>query len=195
MKLGEVRDREVDPPVPDGGSQPDEAARAEAYALDLLARRQRSVFELRQRLMGRGYQRSTAEALIERLLRVGYLDDWKFARTWVEVRGLGRPCGPALLRQELRLKGVPVEIVSEALRELLGPEVERDLAVQAAAKRVGRTRGQLRSAATTGSPLNASDTRKARQQLRGFLRRRGFSGSACQAGVESAFGQDWEVEE
>lgn len=164
----------------------DEPARAEAYALDLLARRQRSVYEVRQRLTARGYSEGVVEQLLERMLRIGYLNDRQFARTWVEVRGFGRPCGPALLRQELRLKGIDPALIAEVLAEAMGHEVETGLAVEAARKRLRGTMNIGRA----GEPADPSDVRKARERLWGFLRRRGFSGAACEAGLDSAFGRE-----
>ena len=58
-------------------------------------------------------------------------------RNWTEYRLLHSPSGRRRLEAELRQKGVDAHIVDRVLSELLPPEVEQRLCVEAA---VGRAR-------------------------------------------------------
>jgi regulatory protein len=151
----------------------DSVRRAEIYALDLLARRPRTVREMAQKLEARGHSETVVADLLARMERVGYLDDRRFTRYWVEERARARPCGPARLRRELFLRGVPAEVVSSVLAEEMTAEVEETLAVRAAMKKAGS--GRLEPGAAT-------------RRLWGFLRRRGFGIGACRAALAAVSG-------
>src|SRR5262245_43771008 len=95
----------------------DEIGRATESALGLLARRPRSVREIRDRLRQKGYGPATIDRAIEKLEGWNYVDDNEFARYWVENRSTHKPRGHRLLEQELRQKGVDRELVKEAIAE------------------------------------------------------------------------------
>lgn len=88
-----------------------------AAAARLLEQRQRSVADLRGRLLAAGYPEALVAVAVDRLLAVGYLDDEAFARAWVESRDRARPRGEHALRRELALRGVDRELVETVLRE------------------------------------------------------------------------------
>lgn len=187
--------------VPTGeGSPPspeDLARKAEAYALDLLARRSRTERELSLRLGSKGYPADIVTELVARCLRVGYLDDRAFARQWVEQRSQSFPCGASRLRQELVVKGVAPTVAAEVLTELLPPEVEARLAVALVGRRAAqrpRARGGAPVEPRGGArPSPAGIRRKTEERLWGFLRRRGFGAWACQEAMKAVFGskEEW----
>ena len=78
---------------------------AKAAALRLLTFRDRSTHELRVRLE-RDYPPEEVEKTIDYLQGIGYLDDLRFARGYVQYRNGHRPTGNYLLRLELSSKGV-----------------------------------------------------------------------------------------
>jgi regulatory protein len=162
-------------PRESGSGREDPARRAEAYALDLLALRPRTVRELSARLRSKGYAEETIADLVSRAERAGYLDDRKFAAAWVEERCRSFPCGPARLRAELGQKGVDDRIVSTVLAEHLPPEREAALAVRVASKR---------------APSEAA----AKKKLWDLLRRRGFGGRACEEALRVVYGPLDELE-
>jgi regulatory protein len=86
-------------------------------ALDFLAVRPRSEWEVRDRLRRKGVPDTDIQGVIERLHRAGYLDDAAFARFWIEERARSSPRGPRLLQQELRRKGVGGAVIAQALAE------------------------------------------------------------------------------
>jgi regulatory protein len=133
---------------------------SEAAALErvgrLLVERPRSEAEVRQRLARAGTAPETIDQVVERLRCNGDLDDGSFARTWVENRMAFRPRGAAMLRAELRRKGVPSAAIDSALAEVDEPQ-----AAWAAARRVAQRWTNLDSSAR-------------RRRLYAYLQRRGF---------------------
>lgn len=134
--------------------------RAHEIALRFLRYRPRSEREVADHLRRKGFDAQTVEAVLERLRRVGLVDDRAFARFWVENRAAFRPRGRTALQAELRRKGVPPAIIQEVLAEA-SPD-ERALALRLARERARRLRGL--------------DPRTLRRRLAGYLLRRGFDG-------------------
>jgi regulatory protein len=93
----------------------DEAERAYERALSLLSYRPRSESEVRGRLRRKQVEAEAIDSAVERLKRAGLLDDLEFARYWIENRLRFRPRGARALRHELRARGVPHPVISEAL--------------------------------------------------------------------------------
>lgn len=133
---------------------------SEAAALErvgrLLVERPRSQAEVRQRLDRAGFPPETTQRVLERLRQSGDLDDGSFARVWVENRMAFRPRGAALLRAELRRKGVAPEEIDSALAG-----IDETEAAWAAAQRVAQ-RWPGRDPATR------------RERMYAHLQRRGF---------------------
>lgn len=88
---------------------------AREKALQLLARRPRSVAEVRRALADKGYEEAIIAWVVTHLTEVQLLDDLAFARYWIEQRDAFRPRSRAFLRQELRQKGIALDIVEAVL--------------------------------------------------------------------------------
>ena len=111
-------------------------------AAKLLAARQRSVEELRERLLsGRGATKANVEEVIARLREYDYLDDVKFAQSYASLRLRERPIGRRRLQRDLWLKKVDKQTAETALDEVFEATPEADLVDRAIAKRV-RLRGK-----------------------------------------------------
>lgn len=136
-------------------------AEQKAYdrAVRFLAHRPRSQGEVRRSLEQSGIDQAVVQAVIDRLVRQGYLDDAEFARFWVEDRQRFKPRGAYALRQELRQKGVDDVTIETAVA---------DLDVAAAAYDAAHPR------ALRLSNLISSDPKMFRRKLSDFLLRRGF---------------------
>jgi regulatory protein len=100
-------------------------------ALDFLALRPRSEREVQDRLRRKGIEAEDIARVIERLRRVGYLDDMAFALYWIGERARSSPRGPRLLQQELRRKGVNSAIIAQALADFAAEQQEKQAALQA----------------------------------------------------------------
>jgi regulatory protein len=149
-----------------------ERALAMDRALNFLGYRARSRVEVERRLHRAGYGEGTVDAVVGRLVELGYVNDGEFARTFVE--GRAAKYGPRRLMRDLRQGGVDPEVSRQAVDERFEGDMERQAAFAAAKRRYNTEEG--------------SDAQSRR--VYGFLARRGFSTEVC-AEVASEFrGQD-----
>ena len=108
-------------------------------ALGLLAVRPRSRRELEGRLLQAGFDRGEVADVLERLERVGLIDDAAFARAVAE-QGFGvRRSGSRAVRAALAAKDVAAETTASVIDELGGDEEAR--ALDLARSRLTRLRG------------------------------------------------------
>jgi len=142
----------------------EEVHKATEAALVLLEVRARARREVETRLAQKGYDEGIIAQVLEKLTRLGLLDDVQFAAQWVEAKtrvGGSRPIGKRRLSSELFGKGVAKDQIAEAV-EKVTTEDELALARAAAGKKV-------RVVPTDRDALQAE-----RRKLMGFLQRRGF---------------------
>jgi SOS response regulatory protein OraA/RecX len=85
--------------------------------LRFLEARARSVAEVRRRLTQVGYREELVTGAIERLTKLGMLDDGAFATQWVESRDRAHPRGEHALMLELRQKGIDAALIARILRD------------------------------------------------------------------------------
>ena len=123
---------------PGGGERQEEVEKAKQAMLRLLSVRMRSRWELRSKLSGRRFSPRALDDALNDLERVGLVDDGKFARLFLESRLHRRPRSYRILRRELSSKGVPDEMIEEAVEELQREVSEEELARQALGPRMGR---------------------------------------------------------
>ncbi|MBV9606754.1 MAG: regulatory protein RecX [Solirubrobacterales bacterium] len=104
--------------------------KALAIAYRHLNRRECSEAEMRVRLGRAAVDPPEAEQAIAILLEQGYLDDERFARLFAQDKRELEQWGSDRIRQALRARGVPSDLVVNALDELPGEsELERATAV------------------------------------------------------------------
>lgn len=146
-------------------SEPSSSQRAYQYALRLLTARDYTEARLRVKLRNREFDEADVEAALGRLVSEGWVDDRRFAERFAEsALATGRYYGPRL-RQEMRRRGLPPELVADVLSMIMEEHDEcQDMRV------VFERRFSGFSFAT------ASD--KEKRRALGFLQRRGFGFSA-----------------
>lgn len=125
---------------------------------NLLSYRERSSYELKERLLQKGYREEKIDAAIEYLQDAGYLNDRDFACKWIKYRLKHRPRGRYLLIKELAAKGIGEEIIERTLKDLLDPEKELEMGLSLARKWLN---------------LNSRD--KDTNKLKRYLYNKGFS--------------------
>lgn len=86
-------------------------------ALDLLSRRARSEWELRDYLKRKDYAPEVVDSVMNRLQEAGHVDDYKFATSWVETRHLLKNISQRKLWQELKQKHIADDIITQVLEE------------------------------------------------------------------------------
>jgi regulatory protein len=147
-----------------------------------LGARPRTQREVERRLARAGVEPPTIAGTVERLARLGYLDDAAFVRWWVEQRDRRAPRGRRMLEAELRQRGVGRDVL-EALRdELASPERGADDDTLPGSD---EERAQTALAAhLRGRPLPTEP--KALQRLGTFLMRRGFDPETVRSVLRAA---------
>lgn len=140
----------------------EEKNKALQFAMKLIGLRRRSEFEIRERLKQKNFSEEISEETISELKKYKYLDDEKFAESYINDRINLRPCGKRLIKMELARKGVSENIIENKLDELLSFEKELELAEKIIAKKL-RIIGE------------ESEKNKLRQKLMASLQLKGFS--------------------
>ncbi|HEU0007488.1 MAG TPA: regulatory protein RecX [Terriglobia bacterium] len=96
-----------------------------ASALKALTRRPFSTRELEQRLLRSCPEAAAVNRVIERLKNAGYLDDRKFAETFIQSRLHHKAQGRARIERELRARGLNPALVREELEKAYPPQAEQ----------------------------------------------------------------------
>jgi regulatory protein len=133
-----------------------DAAEIRRAAMDLLARREHSLRELRHKLLRRFGDTPLIEEALSRLADDNLQSDERYAGSFVRQRA-ARGYGPVRIRQEMREKGLDKPAIAAAMA---GASIDwRSLAAEVSRKKFGDTR--------------AADTRERARRSR-FLLYRGF---------------------
>ena len=140
-------------------------------ALNFISFRPRSETEVRENLRKHDTPDEIIPEVLDRLRRVGLVDDVQFAQNWIENRSTFRPRGKRALAVELRQKGISDEAINEALLEL----DEDRLAYKAALKQSHKYQGL--------------EWQKFRQKMSAFLARRGFTYEVAKPVIEQVWSE------
>jgi len=116
-ELGIKVGREYDEAALNTLREESEFGKAYGRALELIARRPRSVKEMNEYAFKKKWDERLKARIIERLSQKGYLDDTAFARFWVRARAVGKPMSRRALHAELRQKGIDSAIIEDALQD------------------------------------------------------------------------------
>jgi len=144
----------------------DSVTAAHEAALKALERRRRTRRELERRLAERGFEPAAARQALDRLERVGLVDDLEYARAFLRERLGRRAVGARVVRNQLLTRGVPALLIDQALEETAaGAEAELPRS------EVERAR---RALAQISRRYAALEPRVRRQRLAAALARRGF---------------------
>lgn len=84
--------------------------------LNLLSFRLRSEHELKDYLKRKQQSPALIEIILNRLSKLGYVDDKQFASRWVENRRLLKPISSLKLKSELKQKRIANDIIDEVLK-------------------------------------------------------------------------------
>ena len=100
-----------DEPSSPGRDEPDPFALAFRH----LSRRERTVTEMRDHLLGRGVDVTTVEEVVEQLADDGYLDDARYARFFTEDKRALEDWGNQRISEALLARGIDRDLVAETL--------------------------------------------------------------------------------
>jgi regulatory protein len=118
----------------DGDADPFEVAKQ--IILQQLSHSSKTRHQLAEVLAKRGVPPTAAEAGLDRIAELGYLDDVAFARAWVESRHRAKGLSHQALRRELVQRGVAKETIDVVLADLVDEDSERAAARALVEKRL-----------------------------------------------------------
>ncbi len=106
--------------------------KAYTRSLDLIARRARSEWEVRDYLKRKDYEPDVIDKTVKRLKDIAYLDDLMFASAWVNTRRILRSTSRRKLTAELKQKRVREDIIKEVLEQdkTNEPEVIKEIIIR-----------------------------------------------------------------
>ncbi|MBI1730320.1 regulatory protein RecX [Candidatus Acetothermia bacterium] len=149
--------------------QASELKRARQRLLYLLSRKPHSIYETRRKLRIAGFSATTIDEIIHEATEMGWLDDQAYAKLWVHDRLSHKPKGKALLKKELREKGVAETQIETVLN---------DAAIDEPAL-IGQLVTEQMARHQNDDPANR------KRKLYGYLQRRGFSPDAIRRAMEN----------
>ncbi len=132
---------------------------AKSIALKFVAVRMRTQLEVEQQLQKKGYDADIIAETVAFLREYQYLDDEAYCRCWIHDRVEFHPCGRQKMFFDLAKKVTDRQLVRLSLENYFPAEVELELAVSAAHKK-----------------LAGGSKAVSREQLSRFLYGRGYGG-------------------
>jgi regulatory protein len=161
-------------PTPGSPADLQQEADPESVARGIVLRRltaaPRTRADLASDLQRRGIPDEVVQRVLDRFTEVGLIDDAAYAQLWVTSRQRSRGTARAVLRQELRAKGIADEDVRDAL-EGVDPDEERVRGMELVRRRA--------------ASLSRFDHATRRRRLAGLLVRRGFPPGQAVAMVDA----------
>jgi regulatory protein len=151
---------------------PDDPQAARLAALKMLNRRDYGVRELCERLVARGFERSTARSVVDKLVAEKLVDDARYALHFVAYHA-NRGQGPVRIAHRLREAGVDGEEITAAV-DANGLDWRR---------RCAETRQKR-----FGNKLPSTWAERGRQAR--FLSQRGYSAEQIRAAVGKVMNED-----
>jgi regulatory protein len=148
-----------------------EPSKPSAYtiALRMLARRELSVAQVRERLTRKGVDAAAVQDAVSRLVANGTLDDLRVARAVARTRANVKRQGRSRVVRELANIGISRDIAQQVISEVFGDLDEQALLDEALTRRL---RGSV----------SLSDA-AARRRITGALLRQGFSPGDIQSAI------------
>jgi regulatory protein len=112
-------------------------------AINSLARRSYSVYEMRSYLERRAEDKTAVKSVLDRLKQQNYLNDERYARQFVRMRAELKKQGAFRIARDLRARGVPDRHIDAALSERSAESSESDLVRSRLERRIQSQRGPL----------------------------------------------------
>ncbi|MSR81619.1 MAG: regulatory protein RecX [Candidatus Latescibacteria bacterium] len=151
----------------------DELQKARQLGIQYLGRADRTVYQIRQRLVRASFSEVVIEQVLADFAQRRWLDDEQFARRWISSRLKKKPAGARRLANDLAQRGLAPETVARVLEEFSGALDNPEMMVELLRRQRGRYAGL--------------DAPKAKRRMLDFLRRRGYA----EEGAWRAVNQVW----
>lgn len=154
------------------------------YAVKSLGARAYSTGDLKAKLRTRAANTADADAAIDRLKDIGYLDDKRFAESYAAARVENEGFGRVRVVHDLRARRISGAMAEQAVQQALGEKTEEELIDAFIARRM--------SSLASGGPVE--DERKLAAAYR-KLRRAGFTSGGILKALKRVAARPEEIEE
>lgn len=135
IKFGLTKGKILVPFEMDEIAYEDEIAKAFNRALHFLSYQMRSEFEVKKKLLDAGFGESVVLEAIQKLKKLGFLNDESYSKALLETKKKTAKKGPMAIKQDLKKKGIDKNTMEKAL-ESYTHEEQLQLAMQLAEKTV-----------------------------------------------------------
>ena len=139
----------------------DEFDKAKQAAVNLLSFRPRSIKEVSNRLIHKGWNKDLADRVTGELVDKGYLNDEEFAAIFARDRAKNKCLGPVALKSELIKTGVAQKIIEQTIEAVYSKYPADELIQRLMKKR--------------GIDLDVPMVMKEKQRFINLLKRKGFT--------------------
>ena len=139
----------------------DEFYKAKQAAVNLLSYRPRSIKEVSNRLVQKGWNQDLADRVTGELVDKGYLNDEEFAAIFARDRAKNKCLGPVALKSELIKTGVAQKIIEQTIEAVYSKYPADELIQRLMKKR--------------GIDLDVPLVKKEKQRFINLLKRKGFT--------------------
>jgi|TARA_B100001079_G_scaffold157302_2_gene134862 regulatory protein len=139
----------------------DEFYKAKQAAVNLLSYRPRSIKEVSNRLVQKGWNQDLADRVTGELVDKGYLNDEEFAAIFARDRAKNKCLGPVALKSELIKTGVAQKIIEKTIEAVYSKYPADELIQRLMKKR--------------GIDLDVPLVKKEKQRFINLLKRKGFT--------------------
>jgi len=164
--------------------------RAREVALRSLERTRKTRRELERRLATKGFDAPTVAAALDRLQRVGLVDDVEYARAFVRARLARRAVALRVVEGQLAARGISPADRAAALASLDAEAAREPGDPEAGLRKTGGA-GERARAAQALAPIlrryRGLEPREARGKAQAALLRRGFDYATAREAVAVAF--------
>lgn len=139
----------------------DEFYKAKQAAVNLLSYRPRSIKEVSNRLVQKGWNQDLADRVTGELVDKGYLNDEEFAAIFARDKAKNKCLGPVALKSELIKTGVAQKIIEQTIEAVYSKYPADELIQRLMKKR--------------GIDLDVPLVKKEKQRFINLLKRKGFT--------------------
>ena len=133
-----------------------------AFGIKLLSHKARNEYEIKDKMLKKGFNEETISEAIEYLREQNYINDEEYAKSYIKDRVNIKKLGYVRIKSELFQKRIDGDIIEDTLNELIDTKDEYKRALELAEKKMNST-------------YKNDDTQAAYRKLGGFLQRKGYS--------------------
>ena len=173
--------------------KPNDYSHAYEYALFLLNLSMRTVGEMREKMLKRGYNKEVVEKVIATLLDLRFLDDSNYTEVFINSMKNYKSWGRFMMKKKLIEKKLDKNLIEEKLEELVSEDDEIEIALRllqtlmSSSGLRSKTRGSsvdsIRQSADRGNDIRENVTKldyETKQKIMRRLAGRGFGMSVIQ---------------